>query len=95
MGRPPSYVFLPLAMEAFGHLHTQFDGLLRQAVRDILSHTGALLSVLATHLPQRISVTIQQVQALAIHRPSLAIGGGPPMYSHPTPMEELHPDGRS
>lgn len=88
-GRPASDAFLPLAVEVFGRLHPQFDGLLRQAARDILSRTGASLSVLTTHFRQRISVTLQRAQARAIHRRSLAVGGST-THSRQTPLEELH-----
>lgn len=88
-GRPASDAFLPLAVEVFGRLHPQFDGLLRQAARDILSRTGASLSVLTTHFRQRILVTLQRAQARAIHRRSLAVGGST-THSRQTPLEELH-----
>jgi hypothetical protein len=80
--RAPSDSFLPLAVEIFGRLHHQFDGLLRQAARDIharVGSSGTSISVLTTHFRQRISVTLQRAQARAIHRRSIAITVG----SHP------------
>ena len=89
--RPPSDLFIPLAVEIFGRLHPRYDDLLRQAARDIharVGSTGASISVLTTHFRQRISVTLQRAQARALHRRSLAVGSGPllPLLA---PLQEL------
>ncbi|CAM6116828.1 unnamed protein product [Calypogeia fissa] len=56
LARAPSDAFMPLAIEIFGRLHHQFDGLLRQATRDIHSRgsTGASVLVLTTYFRQRL-----------------------------------------
>ncbi|CAM6085216.1 unnamed protein product [Calypogeia fissa] len=91
LARAPSDAFLPLAIEIFGRLHHQFDGLLRQAARDIHSRgsTGASLSVLTTHFRQRLSVTLQIAQARAIHRRSLAVGTTAP-HQRLAPLDDIH-----
>jgi hypothetical protein len=74
--RAPSDSFIPLAVEIFGRLHHHFDGLLRQAARDLHARVGAPLSVLTTHFRQRISASLQRAQARAIHRRSIAVTVG-------------------
>lgn len=57
-GIPFSDSFLPLAEEVFGCLHPPFDVLLHQAVRDLLTTSNSLLSILATQLFQKILTTL-------------------------------------
>lgn len=89
--RAPSDTFLPLAIEMFGRLHHPFDGLLRQAARDIhgrMGPTGPPLSILTTHFCQRISVALQRAQARAIYRRSLTVGASAPSQRL-APLEDI------
>lgn len=89
VGWPSSDLFLPFAVEVFSHLRPQFAGVLQQAAWDLHARSGAPLSVLTDHFCQRISVTLQQVQALAVHGCFLAVGSGIHLPRQVL-LEELH-----
>lgn len=72
----PSDNFIQLAIEVFGCMHHDFDGLLQHTVRAIHSRDSSmsvLISIFTVHFCQQILVTLQCTQAKAIQRRSVAV----------------------